>query len=110
MKKERMMKGIISLLIMNELKQGPLHGYAIEKRINDKTGFHLPPGMIYVMLKSLEKKGCVRGQEKKGDSGRIVKIYHITERGIDFLTSHREQLLKMKEIIDDILKGMEGIK
>ncbi|MCI4434277.1 MAG: PadR family transcriptional regulator [Thermoplasmata archaeon] len=108
--KERLMKGIISILITKELVEGPLHGYALEKRIEEKTGIDLPTGMIYVILKSLEKKGCIKKEEIIGESKKIVKKYSITDTGRDFLFSHKNQLIKMKEIIDDILKTIEKEK
>ncbi|MDP8011516.1 MAG: PadR family transcriptional regulator [Thermoplasmata archaeon] len=106
-KREKMLKGIISILIIKELLDGPLHGYAIEKKISDKIEGKLPPGMIYVILKSLEKKGCVRKEEKLSDTSRNVKIYYITDHGKDFLISHEKQLKIMKKLIDDILGSIE---
>lgn len=102
-----MLKGIISILITDELLKGPLHGYAIEKKISEKIEGKLPPGMIYVILKSLEKKGCVRKEETKSETGRSIKIYYITDQGKDFLFKHKNQLKIMKNIIDYILNDME---
>ncbi len=106
--RSKMMKGLISILILKELYTSPLHGYAIEKRISDKIGGDLPPGMIYVILKSLERKGCVQPEERQGEHGKNIKIYHITDHGKEFLFSHRKQLLIMKRLMDEILETMEG--
>ncbi|MGB9814757.1 MAG: PadR family transcriptional regulator [Thermoplasmata archaeon] len=102
--RSRMMKGLISILILKELYTSPLHGYAIQRRISEKIGNDLPPGMIYVILKSLERKGCIESQEGRGEHGKNIKIYHITEHGRDFLLSHRDQLSTMRVLIDDILQ------
>ncbi|MGC8663784.1 MAG: PadR family transcriptional regulator [Thermoplasmata archaeon] len=106
-KKEKMLKGIISILIVKELLNGPLHGYAIEKKISDKIEGRLAPGMIYVILKSLEKKGCVRKEEKLSETGRNIKIYYITDHGKDFLLNHKNQLEIMRKLINDILSSVE---
>ncbi|MGC8609906.1 MAG: PadR family transcriptional regulator [Thermoplasmata archaeon] len=101
--KERLLKGIISILILDELMDGPKHGYAIEKDISEKLGHKLPPGMIYVMLKTLESKGCIKFEDSIGKTGRNVKIYYITDEGKDLLKNHVEQLEKLKIILDNII-------
>lgn len=106
--REKMLKGIISILIVKELLDGPMHGYAIEKKISEMIEGRLPPGMIYVILKSLEKKGCVRKEEKVGESGRNIKIYYITDHGKEFLLSHQNQLRIMRRLIDNILSKIEN--
>ncbi len=108
--REKMLKGIISILIVKELIDGPKHGYAIEKKISEKIEGRLPPGMIYVILKSLEKKGCVRKEEKVGEYGRTIKIYYITDHGKEFLFNHMNQLRIMKKLIDEILNKIEEEK
>ncbi|MGC8584674.1 MAG: PadR family transcriptional regulator [Thermoplasmata archaeon] len=105
--KERMLKGIISILILDELIDSPLHGYAIEKSISEKLGKKLPPGMIYVMLKTLEIKGCIESEETKGKTGRNVKIYHITDSGKNLLKEHLEQLEKLKDLLDEIIERVK---
>ncbi|MGC8580784.1 MAG: PadR family transcriptional regulator [Thermoplasmata archaeon] len=110
MTREKMLKGIISILITKELLvDGPLHGYAIEKKISEKLEGRMPPGMIYVILKSLERKGCIRNEDSKSETGRAIKIYYITEKGKDFLINHKNQLKIMKKLIDDIIPHIENL-
>ena len=105
--KSKMMRGLISILVLKELQNGPLHGYAIEKKISEEIETKMPPGMVYVILKSLERKGCIRSEESISTRGKNIKIYKITNHGMEFLFSHRNQLIIMRKLIDEILNFID---
>lgn len=89
-------KGFFRLLVLNAIREEPLHGYEIMKRIGDELGGHPPsPGIIYPTLQFLENKGLVKS-EKYGK--RIV--YRITEEGIRYLEENRNKLRCFMEKAD----------
>lgn len=75
--------GTLDLLILQTLKWGPKHGYAIIAWINDKTdgAFELSEGVVYPALHRLNKKGWAEGKWGESDSGRRARFYALTDRG-----------------------------
>lgn len=77
------------LLILNVLREGPMHGYEIIKKIESKfMGLYTPsPGAVYPNLRCLKKEGLV---ESYREDGR--KVYRITDRGLKLLEEKRSAL------------------
>lgn len=75
--------GTLDLLILQTLKWGPKHGYAIVGWINEQTdgAFELSEGVVYPALHRLNKKGWVKGEWGESDSGRRARFYTLTDRG-----------------------------
>ncbi len=70
-------KGMLKSFIINMLDDGPLHGYALMKKIRLSTGFWKPsPGIIYPTLALLEKEGMV---SKHREGNKVV--YSLTPAG-----------------------------
>lgn len=68
-------RGGLQLKIMLHLKEGPLCGIDLMKKLNIKS-----PGTIYPVLNSLEKKGLVSFKIERTDAAR-KKVYYLTEDG-----------------------------
>ncbi|WP_029068053.1 PadR family transcriptional regulator [Jonesia quinghaiensis] len=85
---------VLEIAILGLLKESPLHGYELRKRLNLLLGMFraFSYGTLYPALKSLEKRELISAQGSQeapshalsGKRARIV--YHITEQGIDHLT------------------------
>lgn len=70
-------KGLLSFLILHELKQEPLYGEQLAERIGGRKGDVLTPGTIYPALKKLRTLKLV----KFSQDGR-KKIYTLTPKGV----------------------------
>jgi PadR family transcriptional regulator PadR len=70
------------LLILAVLRQTPLHGYAIARRIEEESGRVFAPGegLLYPLLHQLERGGLVQSSWEQAD-GRGRKVYSLTEAG-----------------------------
>ena len=75
--------GTLDLLILQTLKWGPKHGYAIGRWISERTegAYDLEEGVLYPALHRLNKKGWVKGQWGETDTGRRARFYSLTKRG-----------------------------
>lgn len=102
-KKEWIFRGTISLLIMRYLLNGPSHGYALQKKISEDVKYNLPAGMIYTLLKLLEKKKFIVESRDLKSKGRVKKTYEITDRGRLFLKNRREALLIAYKILGELI-------
>jgi PadR family transcriptional regulator len=81
-------QGTLDLMILNTLEaMGPLHGYAIARRIEQVSDDQLSvnQGTIYPALLKLTHRGWVATKWGASDTGRRVKFYAITPRGQDRL-------------------------
>jgi len=78
-----LLQGTLDLLILKTLALGPLHGWAISKRIQQlsKDILTVNQGSLYPALYRLEDRGWIAGAEKESDEGRRIKMYRLTAAG-----------------------------
>jgi len=69
-----------SLILMQIVRDGPLHGYALASLIEEKFGWKPSQTAVYNSLKSMESENKVTSEERI-EKGRAQKIYSITEQG-----------------------------
>jgi PadR family transcriptional regulator PadR len=81
--------GTLDLLILKTLQTlGPMHGYAIARRIEQVSGdaLQLSQGSIYPALIRLQQEGWISTEWGTSETNRKVKFYSLTKAG-------RKQLL-----------------
>ena len=78
-----LLQGTLDLLILKTLALGPLHGWAISKRIQQisKDLLTVNQGSLYPALYRLEDRGWIAGSEAVSDEGRRIKLYKLTAAG-----------------------------
>jgi len=96
-------KGLFRLLVLDAIREEPLHGYEIMRRIGDTLGHPPSPGVVYPTLRSLKSEGLVRS----GREGRRT-VYSITEEGVKYLKENEDRIRCFMERADriKILKKM----
>lgn len=104
-RKEQILRGTITLLILRLLSDEPMHGYSLKKAISEKIKREMPQGTIYVLLKSLEKRGLITLLETNIERER--KPYTITRVGRNFLLWHLEPLYIARDVIDEVIGYIE---
>ncbi len=84
------LKGGLKLLVLYLLRESPMHGYAIMKELEERFGIPSPSaGVIYPTLAGLKRKGLI---EVAGGGTREKKTYRITDRGVEYLEQHEDEL------------------
>lgn len=76
--------GTLDLLILKTLEtMGPLHGYAIARRIEQVAGesLQLSQGSVYPALIRLEQEGWMATGWGISETNRKVKFYSLTKAG-----------------------------
>lgn len=76
--------GTLSLMILRTLSVlGPLHGYGMQRRIEETSGnrLSLNYGTLYPVLLRLEQEGFIRGEWGASDNNRRAKFYTMTAAG-----------------------------
>jgi len=97
---ERIIKNFMDIIIMAELRNGPLSGYDVISYIHNKFNLLVSSGTVYSLLYSLERNGLVEGvwDERK-------RIYKLTEKGQKTIETILSANDKIKGFMAIILKA-----
>jgi PadR family transcriptional regulator, regulatory protein PadR len=87
----KLMKGLLDLIILQFLSAQPMHGYQVITKIRKNFGVYFGPSTIYPLLGTLEKKGFVKSQWNM-NSERPRKMYSLTSNGQSMLSFTEESL------------------
>jgi PadR family transcriptional regulator PadR len=73
----------LHLLILRSLAAGPLHGYAIAKRIKDvsKSALAVEEGSLYPALNRMLVKGWLAAEWGISENNRKARFYRLTKLG-----------------------------
>jgi len=81
----KLMKGLLDLVILQFLNSKPMHGYQIISSIRKNFGVYFGPSTIYPLLNSLEEKGYIKSQWDLNNE-RPRKVYELTTEGQNLLS------------------------
>jgi DNA-binding PadR family transcriptional regulator len=73
-------------LILSSLADGPKHGYALTKDVEEFAGVRLAPGTLYEALARLESQGLIEALESEDRR----RPYQLTAAGATALQVHLE--------------------
>jgi PadR family transcriptional regulator PadR len=97
----RVVKGLLDIIVLRIVNSQPTHGYEIIQRIRRGFGIYVGPSTIYPLLNALEEEGYVKG-EWNMDTERPRKLYAITAAGQALLTLSEKNLNFVCSRIDAI--------
>jgi PadR family transcriptional regulator PadR len=109
---EKLTKENLWLYILTMLKNGPMYGYEIARRL--KTDFNIPIATItaYVVLYKMEREGLVERVEHAEAAGGKVNIrkvyYRQTDKGRDTLEKGVEYLKNRLQLLEGAGQGGSG--
>jgi len=99
-----------SFILMNLTLKGPLHGYAIASIFEEKFDWKPSLTTIYNILKKMELAGIVTATEKI-ESGRVQKLYSITDKGKEFFEEHKQKMKKrMRETFSQFFTLFQDVE
>jgi PadR family transcriptional regulator PadR len=81
--KAELLQGTLDLLILKTLSAGPMHGYAVAQRIQERSEDILvvEEGSLYPALYRMEEKRWISAEWGKSDNNRRAKFYSLTRAG-----------------------------
>jgi transcriptional regulator len=99
-----LLPGTLYLLILRTLRAGPLHGYAIAKRIKDASerGLEIEDGSLYPALNRMLVKGWLAAEWGISENNRKARFYRLTAEG-------RKQLARETESFDRIVNSIQRV-
>lgn len=75
--------GTVDLVILQTLRQGPLHGFEISRWIRARSdgALELQDAALYQALHRMEREGWVEAEWGVSERGRRAKYYRLTRDG-----------------------------
>jgi transcriptional regulator len=101
-----LLQGTLDLLILQITALGPVHGYAISQRLQQisREALQVTQGSLYPALHRLEKRGWLRAEWRKTETGREAKFYVLTPTGRKRLDVERTEWSRLSEAIALVLQ------
>jgi len=105
-----LLRGTLDLLVLKVLAQGPAHGYAIARRIQERSGgvLQVEEGSLYPALHRLERRGWLDSEWGTSEAGRRARYYRLARAGRTELASRERGWNEMSVAIGRVLRPAEG--
>jgi PadR family transcriptional regulator PadR len=100
----QLLPGTLYLLVLRTLANGPMHGYAIARRIRDASanGLDIQDGSLYPALNRMLVKGWVVAEWGVSENNRRARFYRLTRDGrkqLDAETREFETLVRNIQLV-----------
>jgi len=97
--------GTLNILILRTVREEPLHGYMIGKRIRDTSRgvLDVEEGALYPALHRLERKGLLSAEWGRTDTNRRAKFYRLTNTGAEHLASESARWSDFSDAVQAVL-------
>jgi PadR family transcriptional regulator PadR len=99
-----LLPGTLYMLILRTLRGGPLHGYAIAKRVKESSREDLiiEDGSLYPALNRMLVKGWLKAEWGISENNRKARFYQLTPEG-------RQQLEREAEDFDRLVRAIQRV-
>lgn len=101
-----LLKGTVDLLILQSLRQGPLHGYEVSRWVRERTDgvLAVEDAALYQALHRLEDKALVASEWGLSENNRRAKYYQLTGEGRSVLRSEVSQWKRYAEAVFKVIR------
>jgi transcriptional regulator len=101
-----LLPGTLYLLVLRTLRAGPLHGYAIARRIKDasKDGLQIEDGSLYPALNRMLVKGWLAAEWGISENNRKARFYRLTPEGKKQLEKEAQDFERMVRAIQHVMR------
>ena len=98
--------GTLFMLVLRTLAAGPLHGYAIARRIKDASanGLVIEDGSLYPALNRMLVKGWVAAEWGISENNRRARFYRLTAKGRKQLAAETKAFEKVVGSIQLVMR------
>ena len=101
----QLLPGTLFMLILRALSRGPLHGYAIARKIKDASdsGLLIEDGSLYPALNRMLVRGWLAAEWGISENNRKARFYRLTAEGRRQLRSETAQWSRLTDTIARVL-------
>jgi PadR family transcriptional regulator len=98
--------GTLYMLVLRALARGPLHGYAIARRIKDTSAnaLEIEDGSLYPALNRMLVKGWLAADWGMSENNRRARFYRLTSDGRQQLERESRQFEKLVTAIRRVMR------
>ncbi len=98
------MSGSSRLLVLKLLNEKSFYGYELIKTLKERSNdvFDMKEGTLYPILHKLENDELIVSSNQEV-SGRVRKVYSITEKGIKVLAKEKEEWREFSLAVNQVL-------
>jgi PadR family transcriptional regulator PadR len=102
----QLLPGTLFMLILRSLSRGPLHGYAIARRIHDLSdqGLQIEDGSLYPALNRMLVKGWLTAEWGISENNRKARFYSLTREGRKQLDAEAKEFDKLVRAIQLVMR------
>ena len=99
--------GTLMMLVLRVLTRQPMHGYAIAQCIHQLSSEELSveEGSLYPALQKGLANGWLKAEWATSDTGRQVRNYRLTAKGLKQLETEQDDYQRMADAIAAILES-----
>jgi transcriptional regulator len=101
--------GALEMMILQVLRQQPLHGYGLVQHIQRASNdlLRVEEGSLYPALQRLLKAGCVTARWGESATGRRVRTYQLTPAGRKHLD---REVTSFEQMLEGIRRVLAPVK
>jgi transcriptional regulator len=105
-RKTDLLQGTLDLLILKTLTSGPMHGWGLAQRIQERSGqvFLVNQGSLYPALHRLERERLIKAEWGASDNNRRARYYEITPLGHKKLGEEKDTWTRVAAAITRVLE------
>jgi PadR family transcriptional regulator, regulatory protein PadR len=100
-----LLPGTLYMLILRSLMRGPMHGYAIARRIKEcsSDALSIEEGSLYPALNRMLVKGWLTAKWGTSDNNRKARFYQLTPEGRAVLRREEKQFQSLVKAIFQVM-------
>jgi PadR family transcriptional regulator PadR len=100
-----LLPGTLYMLILRSLMRGPMHGYAIARRIKEcsSDALSIEEGSLYPALNRMLVKGWLTAKWGTSDNNRKARFYQLTTEGRAVLRREEKQFQSLVKAIFQVM-------
>jgi PadR family transcriptional regulator PadR len=105
-----LIQGTLDLLILRTIRNAPMHGWGIAKRIEQVSEevLQVTQGALYPALHRLEQQGWIRAAWRRTETGREAKFYELTKAGRGQLEKELAQWARLSRAVGLVVRMVES--
>jgi transcriptional regulator len=102
-----LLPGTLYMMVLRTLRRGPLHGYAIARRIKEASGegLAIEDGSLYPALNRMLVKGWLAAEWGISENNRKARFYRLTPAGKKQLQRESSQFERLVQAIRLVMKS-----
>lgn len=100
------LQGSLEILVMNLLRRGPNHGFAIASHIQQTSDeiLRVEAGSLYPALHRMTESGLLKAEWRMSDAGRRARFYSLTAKGRRKLEAEEQKWHAISAAVAKVLR------